>query len=80
MVGLGAKGARRTLISIGTSSDLIATPSEHHPKKRLTSMLVEVAQSGTKNLTSETHFAFAGQGQSLRQNSLRRPLASALTH
>jgi len=56
MVGVGAKGARRTLIAIRTVRDLVGTSSEHRPKKRLTRMLVEAAQSGTQNSASETHF------------------------
>jgi hypothetical protein len=41
MVGVGAKGARRTLIAIGTFAISLISPA---------------AQSGTQNSASETHF------------------------
>jgi hypothetical protein len=34
----------------------LGASSKHRPKKRLTRMLVEAAQSGTQNSASETHF------------------------
>ena len=43
MVGVGAKGAGRTLIAIGTFRDLIGTSSEHPPKKRMLRMLIAAA-------------------------------------
>jgi hypothetical protein len=57
MVGVGAKGARRTLTALPNLSrshwDLIPSTV---PKMRLLSMLVAAAQSGTQNSASETHF------------------------
>src|SRR6202020_2814073 len=55
MVGVGAKGARRTLIAIGNLSrshwDLVRAPSQE-----CSACLIAAAQSGTQNSASETHF------------------------
>jgi hypothetical protein len=66
MVGVGANGARRTLIAIRTVRDL------HDQSSR--------AGGNPKFGDGDSVSAFAGQGPSSQQNRPRRPLASALTH